>query len=180
MAENQLMERAVGVLKLDIPTYEEIEHDDQAIGQAAMIVAVAGLVSGIVRAVSNGTPIYLGAGTIFGSLLSWYISSWVVYKVGTGLFKADATHREMLNVMGFAQLPGLLGICALIPGIGWLGALVGFFWVLTTHFIAVRQGLDVNNFQTVITLLVVFLIYALIFAAIFAGFAMLLLAIGAS
>ncbi len=42
-----LFQRMIGVLKLDVDTFEEIEHDQGATGQAAIVVLVVALVAGI-------------------------------------------------------------------------------------------------------------------------------------
>ena len=43
-----LIERVIGVLRLDVDTYEEIEADESATSQAAIVVAVVAIVGGIV------------------------------------------------------------------------------------------------------------------------------------
>ena len=163
-----MKERLIGVLKLDIPTYEEIEHDESAMSQAIMIVGAVAVLSAIGTGLSTGEGGGVaGAMTaLFGAFLGWWIGAWVTYKVGMSLFQgqAEATHQEMLRVLGFAQLPMALGVLAFIPIVGGIAGLVGGIWSLCTYFIAVRQGLDISNMQTVVTIIAVALVY---FAVIF-------------
>jgi hypothetical protein len=42
-----LLDRAFGAARLDVATYEEVEHDPTALGQAMTVVVVAALAAGI-------------------------------------------------------------------------------------------------------------------------------------
>jgi hypothetical protein len=75
--------------------------------------------------------------------------------VGTNLFGGKATVDEMLRVIGFAYAPQMLSI---IPCIG---GLVGWIWSLIAGFIAIRQGLDLDNTKAFLTVLVGFIVYVI-------------------
>ena len=49
-----LLERAIGAARLDVATYEEVESDPTALGQAMTVVAIAGVASGIGSAAVSG------------------------------------------------------------------------------------------------------------------------------
>lgn len=177
-----MMQRLIGILKLDIPTYEEVEHDESAMSQAMAVVGVVAVLGAIGAGLNSGQGGGLvGAGVaLLGSLIGWWIGSWVTYKVGTSLFKgqADATHQEMLRVLGFAQAPMALSVFSFIPGVGPMISLVGSIWSLCTYFIAVRQGLDISNFQTVITIVVMVVVYMTIIFGLAMGIGALALTLG--
>jgi hypothetical protein len=152
-----MLERIIGVLRLDAATYEEIEADENATTQAAIVVAIVAIVGGLVGA---GIGSALGenfVGTflrqLIGAFVAWFIWAAVTYFVGTALFNGKSTMGQMLRVLGFAQAPGIL---AIIPV---CGAFVGWLWTLACSFIAIRQGLDLDNtgafFTAVIALIVV-------------------------
>ena len=61
----------------------------------------------------------------------------------------------MLRVIGFAYAPQVLGV---IPCIGWI---IGLIWSLIAGFIAVRQGLDLDNTKALLTVIIGFIIVAL-------------------
>ena len=93
MKGNQsLVERAIGVLKLDVPTFEEIEHDQGATGQAALIVVIVAILSGLGGGLSGTNGFSIG-GLIFGIigvLISWIVWSALVYFIGTRFFNGQA------------------------------------------------------------------------------------------
>ena len=47
MAERSIWDRMKGAAMLDIPTYEEVEHDENLTTQAAMVVLIAALARGV-------------------------------------------------------------------------------------------------------------------------------------
>lgn len=155
-----MLQRIIGVFQLDVPTFEQIEHDTNATGQAAGVVAIAAVCQGIGSSISAGIG---GTGsnflaTLIAAFVGWIVWSALTYWIGTSLFKGRADLGEMLRVIGFAQAPLML---AIIP---CLGALVGGIWALVASFIAIRQGLDLDNTKTFITIIVGFLAYVVIAA----------------
>ena len=90
-------------------------------------------------------------GTLIWVFVGWILWSAVTWFVGTKLFGGQATLDEMLRVIGFAHAPQFL---AIIPCIG---GIIGGIWSLIAGFIAVRQGLDLDNLKTLITILVGFI-----------------------
>ncbi|MBK8902621.1 MAG: YIP1 family protein [Anaerolineaceae bacterium] len=150
-----MLDRVIGVLKLDVNTYEAIEADESATSQAAIVVAVVAIVGGLI---GGGISAAMG-GSFLGSFLSqllsafigWFIWSGVTYFVGTSLFGGKATMGEMLRVLGFAQAPGILGIIPVC------GAFVGWIWTLACTFIAIRQGLDLDNTKAALTAVIAFI-----------------------
>lgn len=153
------MQRIAGVFKLNPSTFEDIEHDQSATSQAALVV----LIVAIMAALGNGFSSYFTRGSFTGNFISaliwtfvgWFLWSLVSYLVGTSLFGGKATLDEMLRVIGFAYAPQVL---AIIPCIG---GLIGAIWSLVAGFIAIRQGLDLDNTKALLTVVVGFLVYIL-------------------
>ncbi len=159
-----MFNRILGVLKLDSNTFEEIEHDENATTQAVIIVAVIALIS----ALGSGIGSSIGGGGFIGNFIStliwgfvgWLLWSVVTYFVGTALFKGQATVGEMLRVIGFAYAPQFISI---IPCIGWI---IGLIWTLAAGFVAVRQGLDLDNMKAFFTIVIGFIVVAIGYALI--------------
>jgi hypothetical protein len=152
-----MFQRIVRVFKLDASVFEEVEHDHRATGQAALIVLIAGILSGLngaLLAIFNDNAV-LGTllGSIIWSLAGWFIWAAIAFVVGKYIFKGVADMGEMLRTMGFAFAPLWLSI---IP---CLGPLVGALWALSAGFIAIRQGLDLNNTKAVATTAIGFGVY---------------------
>ncbi len=157
-----MLQRILGVLRLDVSTIEEIEHDTTATGQAAGVVAIAAVCQAIGSSISAGiSGSGVGAGflvTIVGAFIGWVVWSALTYWIGTSFFEGKADLGEMLRVIGFAQAPLIL---AIIP---CLGSLVGGIWALVAGFVAIRQGLDLDNTKTFVTIIIGFLAYVAIAA----------------
>jgi len=136
-------ERIMGAARLDVATYEEVEHDQAATGQAAAVVVLASVAAGIGLSQTQG-----GGGLILsamGSLVAWLAWAFTTYLVGTRILPGPDTEADvgqMLRTLGFANSPGLLNILAIVPGVGVLVPLIVFFWNLAAMVVAVRQALD--------------------------------------
>lgn len=155
-----MINRVIGVLKLDVATYEEIEADENATSQAAIVVAVVAVVGGIIgggiSALLGGSFIGSFLSTLLTAFISWFLWSAVTYFVGTSFFGGKATMGEMLRVLGFAQAPGILAIIPIC------GSFVGLIWTLACTFIAIRQGLDLDNTKAILTAVVGFIVVFLV------------------
>lgn len=160
-----MIDRILGVFKLDAQTFEKIEHDTSATGQAALVVAAAAVASTIGSSFGGEFSGLLLIGSLIGPFIGWGIWSALTLAIGTNLFEGKADMGEMLRVIGFAYAPQMLSI---IPCVG---ALIGGIWSLVAAFIAVRQGLDLDNVKTAITVGIGFVVYIVLMTifAIFAG-----------
>lgn len=147
-----MLERIIGVLKLDVNTYEEIEADESATSQAAIVVSIVaiigGLIGGGITAALGGSFIGSFLSTLLNAYIGWLVWAAVTYFVGTSFFGGQATMGEMLRVLGFAQAPGILRIIPVC------GGFVGWIWSIATGFVAIRQGLDVDNTKALLTIII--------------------------
>jgi hypothetical protein len=155
-----MLARVIGVFKLDVKTFKEIEQNTSLTLYAAIIVGLVALLSGIGTGLFNGlfSRSVLGGffGTLFSTILGWIVWSVVTWFVGTRFFGGQATIDEMLRVIGFAFLPLLLSI---IP---CLGNVVGGIWALVAGFVAIREGLDLDNTKAFLTVAVGFIGYLIL------------------
>lgn len=178
-----MFERIMGILRLHRPTYQAIEADESATSQAAIIVGLVGLLAAIGATIgavmANRTLTTLGPqlqeqlgdlpldiptlspigaflSTLIGAFVAWLVWSALTYFIGTRLFKGQATFNEMLRLLGFAQAPRLLSVLGFIPCVGWLLSLVGWLWSLVTSYIAIKEGLDLDDGKTILTALISF------------------------
>jgi hypothetical protein len=142
------LERAIGAARLDPATYEEVEADPNALGQAMAVVVLASLAGGLGSSLASGGQ---GAGLLAGMLLAvvgWFAWALVTYLVGTRILPTVDTQcdlGEMLRTTGFSAVPGTLGILGFLPLIGGLLLFVSSLWQLAAMVVAVRQALDYTS-----------------------------------
>jgi len=148
MAQGDLVARMIGAAKLDIQTYEDVEADSTATGQAAAVVVMVAVASGIGAAGGGLSSIVLAPVT---AILGWLIWAGVTYLIGDKLFGGTATWGELLRTLGFAQAPGILYLLAILPLVGFFVRLVLPFWMLAAGVIAIRQALDFSTGKAVLT-----------------------------
>lgn len=138
-----LLTQLIGVIRLDKATFREIAADPGALPQALWVVVAVGLLG----ALGSG-PVY-DSGAAFpllGFLSAWVrtVVVWVLWagvllSVGTTLFKGQATFSELLRLIGFAYAPQALAV----------------------GFIAVHEGLKLDNLKTLISVLVGFILVSM-------------------
>ncbi len=154
-----MFQRILGVLKLDVATFESIEADSGATSQAAIIVAIVALLSGIGSGISasmrDANIIVAFFSTLVWAFIGWGLWSWVTWFVGTKMFNGKATVDEMLRVIGFSYSPQFLSVIPCVGGI------IGGIWSLIAGFIAVRQGLDLDNTKAFFTVAIGFIIFVI-------------------
>lgn len=152
-----MLARIIGVFKLDVKVFEEIEHNTNLNLPAAIIVLLVSLVSGLGNGLFN-TYIHQSffsgfLGSLISVLLGWLLWSAVTWFVGTRFFKGAADMGQMLRVIGFAYLPMVISIIPCIGGI------IGIIWAIAAGFIAIRQGLDLDDVKAFLTVIVGALAY---------------------
>lgn len=139
-------QRMIGAAKLDVHTYEEVEADRTATGQAMGVVVLSSIASGI-GAVGAGGGVGLAAGAI-GALIGWFLWAFVTYLVGTKILPEPQTRSdvgELLRTIGFSASPGVLLVLGVIPVLGVFVSLVVSIWMLAAFVVAVRQALDYRS-----------------------------------
>ncbi len=157
-----MLARIIGVFKLNSQTFEEIEHNTSLTLPAGLIVVIVALIGGLGNGLFNGlrggdkTFVAGFISSLIGVIVGWLIWSVVTWFVGTRFFKGQADVGEMLRVIGFAYSPLILSI---IPCIGML---IGFVWAIAAGFIAVRQGLDLDNTKAFLTVAVGAVLYIIL------------------
>ena len=143
--------RMMGAATMDIDTYEEVEHDQNATMQAAAVVVLVALCQA-----AGGWDLgpFSAARLALVELTSWFTWAGVTYLVGEKIFQGEATWGELLRTLGFAKAPGVLYVFGIVPLLGLGVTLVVGIWMLVTAFVAIRQALDIGNGKTFLTVLV--------------------------
>lgn len=120
-------QRMIGAATLDVSTYEEVEHDRTATGQAAGVVALVAVASAIGSYSTGGGVGVISA--IVSAFAGWLVWSALTLFIGTKVFDGTADMGEMLRTLGFAQSVGILKVVGIVPILGWLAmvAVVALF-----------------------------------------------------
>ena len=165
-------ERLIGAARLEPATYEEVEADTHATGQALAVVLLSSVAGGVAlprSGVLSPGSLIIGAA---GALVGWVAWAALTYLIGTRLLPEPETRSnigELLRTLGFAASPGLLQVFAVIPGVGRLIFLVIQVWMLATMVVAVRQALDYRSTARAVGVCVIGWVLSLVIALIIAG-----------
>lgn len=173
-------ERVVGALKLDANTFEDIERDPTAMGQAIGVIGISALASGLANIVYGGIT-----GIVFGfimGLIGYVLWTVVVWIVGTKLMPDPATKAdfaETFRTIAFAAVPSWIMIVTIIPLLGWLLVFIltpiTWLWSMAIMVVAVRQVLDYTDTMKAVIVVIIGFVVMLCFY-----FLMAMIGIGAA
>lgn len=137
--------RLIGALSLDPMTYEEVEADRAATGQAVLVVVLSSIAAGIgARGLGSGSPstmVFISA----ASLLAWAAWALLTYQIGVRLLPEAQTRADvgqLLRTIGFSAAPGMLRVFGIVPGAALPAFAITAIWMLFAMVVAVRQALD--------------------------------------
>lgn len=136
-------QRMIGAARLNAATYEEIEADTTATGQAMSVVILAAVAAGIGSLGDAGLRGLIA--TTLAALAGWFIWAGLTWLIGTKLLPESQTQADfgqLLRTIGFSSVPGLLRVLGFIPILGGLIVFVSSVWMLAAMVVAVRQALD--------------------------------------
>lgn len=149
-ARRSIVDRMIGAARLDAGTYEEVESDYNATGQAALVVVLVAIASAIGGLNEGGRGIISG---MVVAIVGWLLWSAIAWVIGDKVFGGTATWGELLRTVGFAQSPGVLLILGIVPVLGGLVGFVVSIWMLVAGIIAIRQALDFGTGKAILTAL---------------------------
>lgn len=160
--------RVYNAAKLNVNTYEEVEHDTAALGQSFWVVVLSSVAAGV------GSLSEVGLGGLFvgtaAALVGWLIWAYLTYYIGAKMFPQPSTQsdfREMLRTIGFASSPGIVRILGVIPGLAPLVFFIASIWMFAAMVVAVRQALDYTSTLRAIGVCIVGWIIQVIVIALF-------------
>ena len=158
------VERMIGAAKLSVPTYEEVENDPGATGQALLVVVLSSLASGVALRGEGGQGFIAG---LISALAGWVIWAFMTYIIGTRILRTPETQAnlgQLLRTIGFAQAPGILRVLGFLPFLRWIVLTVTGIWIIAAFVIAVRQALDYRSTgRALLVCLLGFVFYIVVF-----------------
>jgi hypothetical protein len=181
--KRSLIDRIIGVAKLDAGTFEEIKDDEPALGPGLVIAALSGVSLGIGFVIGVSARLhgyeredFLFMADLFlvlfivSGLVSLILFTTVAYIIGItfpGKRTGDVTWMQLFRVLAFAGVPlmaaGWMSFLNLI--ILWSPALIIVIgWFLAAVIVALRQVANLTTSRAIVTVLAA-LIPVLIFLA---------------
>jgi hypothetical protein len=141
-----LTERMTGAMQANVKTFQEIEADPTAFGQAVTVIVIASVASLIGNMFRVG--ITHGVLMLVINLIAYALWTLLVVLIGTKVMPEPTTKadfNEGFRVIGFTASPGVFNVLAIIPFLGPLISFVVWIWMVVIGVIAVREVLDYSN-----------------------------------
>jgi hypothetical protein len=164
-----ITDRMLGALRLDAATYEEVEADPKATGEAAFVVVASSLVAAAGFALRLGGTVNAGFLQIIAELIGWAFYAWCAYLVGVKLIPGPQTKSswgEIARTLGYATTPRFLLFLVVIPGLGGLVITVVRIWILLGTIVALRSALDCGTVRAIVVAVLASIVQVIIVAVI--------------
>jgi hypothetical protein len=154
-----MLDRMIRAVRLDRTLFRMVADNQEYTNEAIIIAVVVSIVAAL-GSLSGPNPVLrfllqFASGLVFG----WILWALVAYFVGSTFFKGRSSPMEMMRTLAYAGVPRLLGIFAIIPCVGWIGALVGGILAIVAGVIAIRESMEFDTTSAVITAIVGFIFY---------------------
>ncbi|MCC7353765.1 MAG: YIP1 family protein [Anaerolineae bacterium] len=166
-----MIQRGIRAARLDKTLYAEVEGNAALTQEAVVFVVIVSIISAIGGFLSN---LILGSGfvaAIIGlivgpiiAVVAFFVWAFLNYWVGTNLFKGKAEYGELIRTLGYAYGPNALGVLSFIPCLGGIAALIGAVWMAVAGFFAIRQALEVDDTNAILTIVISFVVYIIVLA----------------
>lgn len=140
--------RFMGALVLDPVTFEDVEADGHAGGQAAMVVLLACVAGGLAAVGSSSMTLAAFAIGMAATLGAWVVWALLITTIGTRLIPEPQTRSrpaELLRTMGFGAAPGVFLAFGAMGAVAPLAFVVASIWMVAATVLAVRQALDYRS-----------------------------------
>lgn len=155
---SQFARRVFGAIALNRSTYEDVEADGGANGQAAAVVVLASLATGIGLPGVDVFSVQGLLGGMVGALVGWVAWAALTYTIGTRLLPEPQTRADLgqlLRTLAFAAAPGLFRVAGTVPGLAVAAYVITSVWMLMATVVAVRQALDYTSTSRAVAVCVI-------------------------
>ena len=105
-----MIDRMLGAARLRVDTYEEVERDRGATGQALIVVMLV-TIAGVVGAILGGAEVQVVSALIVGvirGVASWALWALFTWLIGATILRTEDTEADwgqLARGTGFAQTP---------------------------------------------------------------------------
>jgi hypothetical protein len=158
-----MIDRITRAIRLDRTLFRQVADNPEYMNEAVLIAVIVSLVVALGTLFGTEQPLLAFFGRFASEIIfGWLLWGLVAYFVGTALFKGRSSPAEMLRTLAYAGTPRLLGVFGLIPCVGWILAVVGWVLAVIAGVIAIRESMEFDTTQAVITAVIGFALYVLV------------------
>lgn len=140
--------RFMGALVLDPATFEDVEADRHAGGQAALVVLLSCAATGLAAIGSSSMTLTTFAAGMAMALGAWAVWALLITTLGTHLLAEPQTRSrptELLRTMAFAAAPGVFMGFGAMRSVAPFAFAIAVTWMMAATVLAVRQALDYRS-----------------------------------
>ena len=140
------IDRIRRAVTLDASLYQEADQDEGLMGEAILVAALSGALSGLLAWVLSDSGFFTFLSFAIGAVIGLLIAAGILLLVGK-LFGGQAEYTGLLRSMGYAMAPNAFS------GIPFIGLLFSL-WAFVCAVVAVRESHAVSTGAAVAIVLI--------------------------
>ncbi len=149
---DRIVQRIIRIIQMDWTVFSDIQFDEEATREAAVVVGIAALASAL-GALGGGFVGFL-VHLLLVMAIYWLLWSYITMFVGTKLFEGEASFEQMARTLGYSNAPLVLGLFGLAPCLGGLIRLAAGALALVLTFFAVRETQRLSTEKAIATVVI--------------------------
>ncbi len=170
---NRMIGGMMRAAQFDKAFFNLVEKDTSYTTDAWAVVVLVSIISAIgafvgMIWVSFGRAIVALIGTAIWGVLGFALLAFLVSYIGPRWFKGQGDFGEVQRTLGFAYAPQVLNVLLflnIIPPLAcvtWIAPLVGAVWSAVASFYAIREALDQDNSNALVTIVISFVAFIIV------------------
>jgi hypothetical protein len=160
-----MLDRVIGVVTLDDPTYRAVKRDPAATRQALLLIGLTTLLGTVAR-FDDPLPWQIVAPLLV--VAGWFLSAWLTVRIGTRLLGApDGDAAELFRLLGYTSVTGIGSALRPLPIIGPLLNYPLMAWGLVLEVKATKVGLEFRTGRAIATYLLAELLGTALFLSVY-------------
>ena len=154
-----MIDRIIRAVRLDKTLFRMVADNPDYTNEAFLIAVVVSIFAALGALGGANPAVNFLLQFVSNLLLGWVLWALLAYFVGTTFFKGRSSPMEMMRTLAYAGIPRLLGVLAIIPCVGWIGALVGGILSIIAGVIAIRESMEFDTTSAIITAVIGFILF---------------------
>jgi hypothetical protein len=153
----QIYRRSTRAALLDRELYQEVEADTSLNKEALVVVIGVSLAGGIAAFITSVFRGQFGR-ALLGLIITpavgignYYLWAYITQFIALNLFDSDTDLGELLRVLGYASVPGVLRLLGFVPFFGPVISFAGGVWSLLAGYIGIQEAIDLDSRNTLAT-----------------------------
>jgi Yip1 domain len=143
--QNTLAQQAIGIMRLDVPTYRSVVEDRTTFAYAVAVVLIASGLSAIGLMFGSEGRLQGAVKGVLAVVVGWIVAALAITLFARLLARREVEFLTALRLTGFTSVFAFGGVFGLIPGVGIIGVAAGALLAPVGNTLGIREAIRVSK-----------------------------------